>query len=38
MPGPPLWVVEGAESRVFLFGEAVGVGDDRWLSDDVRRQ
>ncbi len=36
MSGPPLWVVERARSRVFLFGEAVGLRHDEWLSDELR--
>ena len=36
MPGPPLWTVESQESRVFLFGEAVGLRDEGWVSDELR--
>jgi uncharacterized protein YbaP (TraB family) len=36
MSGPPLWVVERPRSRVFLFGEAVGLRDEEWLSSDLR--
>jgi uncharacterized protein len=36
MSGPPLWVVERPGSRVFLFGEAVGLRDASWLSDEIR--
>jgi uncharacterized protein YbaP (TraB family) len=36
MSGPALWVVDRPESRVFLFGEAVGLRDGGWLSDELR--
>jgi uncharacterized protein YbaP (TraB family) len=36
MSGPALWVVDRPESRVFLFGEAVGLRDAGWLSDELR--
>jgi uncharacterized protein YbaP (TraB family) len=31
-----MWVVERAGSRVYLFGEAVGLGDEGWLSEELR--
>jgi uncharacterized protein YbaP (TraB family) len=34
--GPRLWVVETPGSRVFLFGDAVGVRDGEWVSDELR--
>ena len=38
MVGPTLWQVERESSKVFLFGETVGVGrDDVWLSEPIRR-
>lgn len=37
MAGPPLWVIEGCGATVYLFGDAVGAGDDRWLTESVRR-
>jgi uncharacterized protein YbaP (TraB family) len=35
--GPALWLVERATSKVYLFGETVGVGPaDAWLDDRIR--
>jgi uncharacterized protein len=36
MSGPALWVVDRPGSRVFLFGEAVGLRDGGWVSDELR--
>ena len=37
MSGPPMWVVERSPSRVFLFGETVGLrASDVWLTDEIR--
>src|SRR5262245_6409610 len=37
MSGPALWVVERSASKVFLFGETVGVRrDDVWFVDPIR--
>lgn len=36
MSGVALWVVDRPESRVFLFGEAVGLRDRGWVSDELR--
>ena len=36
MSGPGLWAVDRPPSRVFLFGEAVGLRDGGWVGDELR--
>ena len=36
MAGPPIWMVERGDAGVWIFGETVGLRDDRWLTKVIR--